>query len=118
MYPTIAEAVTNRIRLRLGATLAKVLAPLLLWQTQLQLGISPEKLRPIEHIPSINAPVLIISGENDHHTSSAETKRIFSASREPKALWLIKGASHVDLHAFNPQAYETKVSNFLLKHLH
>jgi fermentation-respiration switch protein FrsA (DUF1100 family) len=52
------------------------------------------------------------------HTSVAETKRIFAAASEPKGLWLVEGAAHEDLHAFNPQAYEFRVSDFLFKYLH
>lgn len=117
LYPTIDEAVADRLSLRLG-TLGATLAPILLWQLPLQLGISSEQLRPIDHIASLHAPVLIISGTEDRHTSVAETKHIFAAAREPKELWLVEGAAHVDLHAFNPQAYESRVSNFLLKYLH
>jgi alpha-beta hydrolase superfamily lysophospholipase len=116
MYPTIDEAVADRLSLRLG-TLGATLAPILLWQLPLQLGISSEQLRPIDHISSLHAPVLIVSGTEDRHTSVAETKRIFAAASEPKELWLVEGAAHVDLHAFNPQVYESRVSNFLLKHL-
>lgn len=117
MYPTIDEAVADRLSLRLG-TLGAKLAPILLWQLPLQLGISSEQLRPIDRISTLHAPVLIVAGTKDRHTSVAETKHIFAAASEPKELWLVEGAAHVDLHAFNPQAYESRVSNFLLKYLH
>ncbi len=117
MYPTIDEAVADRLSLRLGV-LGTKLAPILLWQLPLQLGISSEQLRPIDHISELHAPVLIVAGTEDRHTSVAETKHIFAAASEPKELWLVEGAAHVDLHAFNPQAYESRISNFLLKYLH
>lgn len=116
MYPTIDEAVADRLGLRLGALGAK-LSPLLLWQLPLQLGISPEQLRPIDHISELRAPVLIVAGTEDRHTLVEETKSIFAAAGEPKELWLVEGAAHVDLHAFNPQAYESRVSSFLSRYL-
>jgi fermentation-respiration switch protein FrsA (DUF1100 family) len=61
--------------------------------------------------------VLIASGMDDLHTTAAETRRLFAAASEPKQLWLVDHAAHVDLHAFDPPAYETKVSAFLQKQL-
>jgi len=118
MYPTIHDAVTNRISLRLGKGLGKALAPMLVWQLPLQIGVEPNQLRPIDHIPSLQTPILIISGAKDQHTLATETERIFSAANEPKELWLVKGAAHVDLHAFSPKPYESRVSTFLHKYLY
>lgn len=116
MYPTITEAVTDRLRLHLGST-AGLLSSLLLWQLPLRLGISPEELRPIDGISSIHVPILIASGSIDQHTTLAETKRLFEAANQPKELWIVEGAAHVNLHNFNPSAYESKILAFFAKHL-
>lgn len=116
MYPTIAEAVADRLAMRLGP-LGAHLAPALLWQLPLRIGIDADQLRPIEHLPRLNAPVLIASGMDDLHTTAAETRRLFAAASEPKELWLVDHAAHVDLYAFNPSVYEAKVSAFLNEHL-
>jgi len=116
MYPTIEEAITNRLHLHLGF-IGSIFTPVLLSQIPFRLGISPEQLRPIDHIASTNAPLLIISGTQDQHTTSDETKRLFETALPPKELWLVEGAAHVDLYAFNPQTYETKVSAFLTKYM-
>jgi esterase/lipase len=116
MYPTITEAVTDRLRLHLG-NIAGLLSPLLLWQLPLRLGISPKDLRPIDGISSIHAPILIAAGSIDQHTTLAETKRLFDAANQPKELWIVEGAAHVNLHNFNPSAYKLKISAFFAKHL-
>lgn len=116
MYSTIDEAIADRLSLHLGP-LGPAFAPILLWQLPVRLGVSTELLRPIDHLSSLHAPVLVVSGTVDRHTTVAETKRLFAVAAEPKELWLVEGAAHVDLHAFNPQAYESKISVFLLKHL-
>jgi fermentation-respiration switch protein FrsA (DUF1100 family) len=116
MYPTIAEAVADRLAMRLG-TFGSQLAPVLLWQLPLRIGIDADQLRPIEHLPRLNAPVLIASGMDDLHTTATETRRLFAAASEPKELWLVDRAAHVDLHALDPPAYEAKVYAFLNKHL-
>lgn len=112
MYPTIAEAVTDRLEARLG-WLGGRLAPLLLWQLPVRLGVGVDRLRPIDHLKSLHAPVLVASGAEDRYTTAAETRRLYDAATEPKALWLVPGAGHVDLHAFDPPAYEARVSAFL-----
>lgn len=111
VYPDIGEAVRNRIRIRLGP-LADILAPLLLVQLQARLGVSASDLRPVEHIRDLGAPVLIIAGMEDRHTTATETRRLFEAAREPKELWLIEGAAHVDLHRHAGSVYEKRVLDF------
>lgn len=116
MFPTITEAVSDRLRLHLGP-LAKPLAALLLWQLPLRIGVSPEQLRPIARLSSLRSPVLIASGSMDRHTTVSETERLYDAASRPKDLWIVEGAAHVDLHAFDPAAYESKISAFLAKYV-
>lgn len=119
MYSTIDDAVANRMVRVLGPP-GGLLAPLLLWQLPLRTGISTGQLRPIEHVGALQAPVLIAAGAQDRHTTPAETRRIFEAAGkagEPRELWIVEGAAHVDLHAFAPQAYESRVGAFLDRYL-
>ena len=116
MYPTIEEAVEDRLRMRLGF-LALPLSKLLLWQLPLRLDIEPEQLRPIERMQQLDAPLLLASGDQDRHTTIAETRRIFAAARDNKQLWEVAGAAHVDLHRFTPQQYERRITAFLSRHL-
>jgi len=116
MFPTIREAVQDRLALHMRA-FAAPLAPLLLWQLDWRLGISPDQLRPIASLPALHAPVLIAAGDADRHTTLPETMRLYAAASEPKELWIVQGAAHVDLHAFAPAAYESRVSGFLAKHM-
>lgn len=116
MYPTIEDAVTNRLTTVLGPAGA-VLAGPLLWQLPLRAGVSTSDLRPIERIARLGAPVLIASGAQDRHTTWAETERLFDTAAGPKELWRVEGAGHVDLHAYGPGAYERRVLGFLARYL-
>ncbi|MRX08694.1 alpha/beta hydrolase [Pseudoduganella sp. FT25W] len=116
MYPTITEAVANRLRMRIGM-LGAPMSELLLVQLPLRLGISKDQLCPIDHLHSLNAPVMIISGSADQHTTLAETQRLFAASAEPKELWIVPGAAHVDLHAYATTEYEQRVGTFMAHNL-
>ncbi len=116
LYPTMAEAVSNRLDQRLGS-FGRMLAPLLLWQLPPRLGVLADELRPVNAMPVLSAPVLVAAGTHDRHTTWPETERIYAAARQPKALWAVQGAAHGDLHAFGPDAYRERVLAFLSRHL-
>jgi alpha-beta hydrolase superfamily lysophospholipase len=116
MYPTIEEAVANRLRMRLGPV-GGPLSALLLWQLPLRLGIQPDALHPIKYVGRVEAPVLIASGSADLHTTLAETQRLYEAAAQPKAVWVVEGAAHVNLHAYAREEYERRIGAFLAAHL-
>jgi uncharacterized protein len=111
VYPTINQAVSNRLTMRVGAWGA-VLTPLLLWQLKPRLGVSADALMPIEKVGSITIPKLFIVGAQDQHTTLQESEHMFAAAAEPKELWIVEGAKHTDLHAEKTQEYEQRVLGF------
>ena len=116
MYPTIEEATANRLAIYLGPA-GRLLSPLLSPQLALRTGVKASALRPVDAMAQLGSPVLVIGGEQDRHTTAAETRRIFDAAPEPKQLWIVAGAGHVDLHAHARSEYERRVSAFLAAHL-
>lgn len=116
VYPRVKQAIENRIRIRLGP-MAPMLAPLLLVQLQPRLGISVQDLEPIRSIGTLGAPVLIVAGAKDEHTTLAEAEELFAAASEPKELWVLPEAKHEDFLAADPLGYETRVVGFLREHL-
>lgn len=117
VYPTITDAVHARLAMRLGSPAATVLAPLLLWQLPLRLGLSPDALRPVDAVAALRAPLLVASGTEDRHTPWVETERLFAAAPGPGTLWPVRGAAHVDLHAFDTASYEARLLPWLQAHL-
>ncbi|WP_088163879.1 alpha/beta hydrolase [Delftia sp. K82] len=116
VFPDIRQAIDNRVRAHIG-WLADVVTPLLAWQLPLRLHLELAQLRPIDHVKALGAPVLIAAGLQDRHTTPAETRELFDAAREPKALWMVEGAAHVDLYDYAPQPYEQRVLGFLDRYL-
>ena len=116
VYPRIARAAENRVRIRLGP-LAPFLTPLLLWQLQPRLGITAQQLEPIRSISRLGAPVLIVAGSEDEQTTLAESQELFAAAAEPKRLWIVEGARHQDFMSFDPKGYEEQVLGFLEQQL-
>lgn len=116
VYPRVSRAIENRIRLRLGA-FAPLLTPLLLAQIPLRLHASPSDLEPIRHMGELQAPVLVVAGSKDEHTTLAESLELFEAAKGPKRLWVVSGAKHQDFQRFDPPAYEENVVGFLDRYL-
>jgi fermentation-respiration switch protein FrsA (DUF1100 family) len=117
MYPTIEEAVADRLAAHVGAP-AALLAPALLWQMPWRLGVATAQLHPIDALSALRSPLLIAAGDADRHTTLAGTERLFAAARSAdKSLWIVPGAAHVDLYAFAPRDYERRVGGFLQERL-
>jgi pimeloyl-ACP methyl ester carboxylesterase len=116
MYPTIQQAVAGRARQYLGPV-APVLAPLLMVQVQARLKIPANRLRPIDRMGQIGAPVLIVNGTQDSYTSIEDARALFAAASNPKELWAVEGAGHGDLHAFAKAQYEQRVGDFLGRYM-
>jgi fermentation-respiration switch protein FrsA (DUF1100 family) len=116
VYPTISDAVHDRIAIRLGP-LSYVLSPVLVAGLEIRCGIAPKDLRPIDHVAQVGCPVLLLAGDADRHTTLAETQRLYDAARDPKKLVLFAGAAHDDLLARDASQYEREVMPFFAKNL-
>ncbi len=116
MYSTIDEAVTNRLKNYLGSS-GSLLTPLLLSQLNWQLGIPPNKLRPIDLVSQLQVPVLIVHGTEDRHTTLSEAEQLFAAIPEPKEFYKVSGAAHVDLHKYAGDEYKQRIVSFFTHYL-
>jgi uncharacterized protein len=116
MYPTIEEALDDRMIMTLGSW-GVVCTPFLTVQLKPRLGIYASRLRPIDSIARIGAPLLLIHGIADRHTKIEEARREFAAAAEPKTMWEVPGAAHVDLHAFVGAEYERRIDAFFAANL-
>ncbi|MEP3475706.1 MAG: alpha/beta hydrolase [Hyphomicrobiales bacterium] len=116
VYSTLTDATENRIKMRFG-NLGVIFSPLLLWQTQLQLGFNAQNLSTIEKIDQIDAPIMIIAGEKDKRTTLKNSKNLFSKAKHPKSLWIIPNAKHQDFLNLSEEEYHKRVGGFLEQHL-
>ncbi len=116
VYPTIDDAIGNRLTMRLGSW-SRILTPVLSWQLKSRLGIDADALRPLNRVATVTIPKLFIVGAEDQHTTLEESQRIFEAAAEPKELWIVERAAHTDLYAVTKEEYERRVSSFLTSRL-
>jgi alpha-beta hydrolase superfamily lysophospholipase len=116
VYTDISQAIHNRVSIKLGP-LSWLPAEILIVQIEPRIGVNIANLRPIDKIQSIASPVFIISGKNDLHTTEAESRSFFNEAKQPKELWLLDNAKHVNLYKHSPTLYKSKVLEFLKQHM-
>ena len=112
VYPSIEQAIDDRMQIYMGSV-GKYFSPLLTLQLQPRLGMSVEDLIPIDEVSKVTGAVLVIAGEKDVHTPLKESKALFEEAHEPKELWVIKGAKHVDFDKLLGKEYEERILDFL-----
>jgi alpha-beta hydrolase superfamily lysophospholipase len=116
VYPTIDQAITDRLENRFS-WFGQFGTPFLTWQLKPRLGFGVEDLCPIQQVGKITVPKFFIAGTADRDTRLPESQALFDAAAEPKQLWLVDGAAHVDILAFAKAEYEKRVLDFLAKNL-
>jgi pimeloyl-ACP methyl ester carboxylesterase len=113
VYPDIRRAIRNRIADRLGAAPARLLEPLLSFQSKPRFGAMPGDLSPLEALRRYRGPVFVIGGGEDRYTPPEETRALFAAAPGPKALWLVPGRGHAAIGELSDDPYRARIATFL-----
>ena len=116
MYSSIEQAVAIRARLSFGPPGAW-LAPVLMEEMQSRLNIPANRLQMVDWMGKIGGPVLIVDGTRDNYTPIEDARALLAAASEPKELWAVEGAKHVNLYTFAKADYERRVGDFLGRYL-
>jgi uncharacterized protein len=116
MYSSIEQAVAIRARLNFGPPGAW-LAPVLMEEMQSRLNIPANRLQVLDWMGKIGGPVLIVDGTRDNYTPIEDARALLAAAPEPKELWAVEGAKHVNLYTFAKADYERRVGDFLGRYL-
>lgn len=120
VYGDLDRAIRNRLVIKLGAVgkaLSPLLSPLLALQVKPRLGFDPAELSPAQRVGRVRAPVLLVAGDRDQHATLDEMREIYANANEPKELWVVPGAAHVDFFLAVPEDYERRVVGFLIERL-
>ena len=112
VYADIESATDNRLAMYLGPA-GPLLSPALLAELPRRVGVTPDALRPTDGIGRLGAPVLVVAGREDRHTRPADSWALYRAAEQPKALWWVEGAAHVDFLGHDPDGYRARVLPFL-----
>jgi len=70
-------------------------------------------LRPVDEIARISPrPVMLIQGSQDQIVDPRDAELLYQAANNPKALWRVENAGHVESFDLDPNAYLDKVDGF------
>jgi len=85
---------------------------------RIRFGVWPRDVSPKDAAPQV-APraVLLIHGAADPRMPTQGTQQIFDAAADPKSLWVIDGAGHLEGYGMAPQAYLERLVAFFQAHL-
>lgn len=111
VYPSLEEAILNRLNIRFGK-FGAFLLPLLSVQIKPRLGFEVEALQPIKKISDVSSALLIIAGELDRHTTLAQSQNLFDRAKSKKEFWIVKGAGHINYDKYQPIEYKERVLKF------
>ena len=83
------------------------------WVLQYPLTMfTSNRYSPIAAVKKLDGlPLLILHGENDEIVPAYHSPRLFEAAGEPKELWMVPGAAHIE--ALRRQEYRARFVNFL-----
>ncbi|HXM45029.1 MAG TPA: alpha/beta hydrolase [Bryobacteraceae bacterium] len=66
----------------------------------------------LRKIGGVHAPLLIIHGDHDTITPYAMGRALFEAANEPKSLWTVAGATHIDIVQVAGPLYRARLQSF------
>jgi alpha-beta hydrolase superfamily lysophospholipase len=112
VYGSFDQALEDRLLLWFGP-IGRFLSPLLIWQVQPRLGFDPATLAPAARIADLHAAIFIIGGDADEKATLDETHLLYRNANEPKLIWIVPGARHVDFQRYVPDEYQRRVVDFL-----
>jgi alpha-beta hydrolase superfamily lysophospholipase len=97
---------------------AFLLAPLVQWFAERELGFEAGDIAPVEHIGSISPrPVFVLHGGVDDVVPSDNGRRLYDAAGEPRFLWLEPDLGHTAFVEERPVEFETRVIAFFDRYL-
>src|SRR5439155_1621518 len=113
LYHDIVGAFINRLNTTYPPSFRR-LARGVFWVTERRLNVRVDQLAPAEHIGRLApAPVLLLTGAQDLHSTPAEAQRLYQRCREPRELWLVPAATHADVCETGGSLYQDRVLGFL-----
>ncbi len=111
-FASLREVVANGYRVIWGLP-SFPFASMSLWFAEKLVGVKAEAIRPLAAVASISPrPLLIIHGTADRLVPLRDAYRLYKAAGEPKEIWAVSGADHVQAREIDLEGYTEKVTDF------
>ena len=116
-YPSLDDALGRHLTLLYPVPKVPFLW-FLLATYRLRFGVWPRAVSPRDSAARLSPrAMLLIQGAEDTRMPLAETQRMFADAGEPKELWVIDGAQHLEGYGIAPQAYLDRLIKFFQAYL-
>lgn len=93
------------------------LAPLVFSRMDAAAAEPLTEIRTVEAVKALNVPLLLVHGAEDRLVPLAQGQAIFAAANEPKVLYTVPGAGHLDIFTIDPAAFAAQMQAFLQEYL-
>ena len=93
------------------------LAARVLNQMETESGVLLMEINSLQTVSDLNVPLLVIHGERDQLVPVAQGEAIFAAANEPKMLYTIPQAGHLNIFTVDPETFTEQMRSFLAAHL-
>lgn len=113
VFPDIRHAIYNRMAAVLTPAGGALAEPLLSFQSLPRHRVWPGRIAPIAAIRDYAGPVFVIGGAEDRYTPPAETRALYAAAPNRKALWLVPGLSHGEVSNLHDAEWARRIGAFL-----
>lgn len=112
-YPNLDESLGRHLGLLFPMLPREPFLTFIRLTYRLRFGVWPSQASPLEAARALSPrPLLLIAGGKDPRMPSEGTQRLFAAASEPKQLWLIEQAGHLEGFTMNPRRYLSRVTDF------
>jgi fermentation-respiration switch protein FrsA (DUF1100 family) len=76
-------------------------------------GFGLESASSVKQLAKNQRPILFIHGEKDTYVPAYMAYENYRATHAPKQIWIVQGATHAESFWRNPQAYQSRIGEFL-----
>ncbi|MCA9897533.1 MAG: alpha/beta hydrolase [Ardenticatenaceae bacterium] len=75
------------------------------------------EIRTVDTVTQLTMPLLLVHGEQDRLVPLAQGQAIFAAANEPKQLYTVPGAGHLDIFTIDSTTFTAQMHAFLAEYL-
>lgn len=105
-YTTLEESLARHMKLLYPQIPRMPFLGFVLSTYRLRFGVWPRDVSPLESIGKLNPrAVLLIQGGRDNRMPVEGARRLLARAGEPKQLWIVEGAGHLESYGMDPARY-------------
>ncbi|VAW43181.1 hypothetical protein MNBD_CHLOROFLEXI01-1970 [hydrothermal vent metagenome] len=95
----------------------RFLATPILSRVGAETGVSFSEIDSVKTVATLNLPILLIHGERDRLVPVEQGRAIFTAVNQPKTLYIVPGAGHLNIFTIDPDTFTEQMGAFLAEYL-